>query len=143
MKGLGIWMGARAPHECGTRYGRGYCLRSITGAGTSADNGAGAGKEPLPPRSILVYVTSEVDNALGENVLKLPLLLALKRGFPPARITWVPGTSGGFYLANDLAPLVDGRIAEFITDLDIPTDPAPRRAWRSAAATRSSVAIST
>lgn len=74
-------------------------------------------------RSILVYVTSDVDNALGENVLKLPLLLALAAAFPGARIAWVPGTSGAFYLRHHLAPLVDGRIAEFITDLDIPTDP--------------------
>jgi ADP-heptose:LPS heptosyltransferase len=80
--------------------------------------------------SILVYVTSHVDNALGENVLKLPLLLALSAAFPAAKIAWVPGTSGEFYLQNNLAPLVDGRIAEFITDLDIPTDPrSALRAW--------------
>ena len=77
-------------------------------------------------RSILVYVTSDSDNALGENVLKLPLLLALAEAFPKARISWVPGTSGEFHLRSALAPLVGGRIAEFITDLAIPTD--PRRA---------------
>lgn len=79
----------------------------------------------LDPRSILVYITSDADNALGENVLKLPLLLALRSAFPLARIAWVPGTSGSFYLRNHLAPLVDGRIDEFITDLAIPTDPRP------------------
>jgi ADP-heptose:LPS heptosyltransferase len=77
----------------------------------------------LQVRSILVYVTSDVDNALGENVLKLPLLFALSDAFPDARIAWVPGTSGAFHLRHHLAPLVGGRIAEFITDLDIPTDP--------------------
>src|SRR5271165_2791019 len=77
----------------------------------------------MPVRSILVYVTSHVDNAIGENVIKLPLLLALSTGFPSAKISWVPGTSGAFYLQNELAPLVDGRISEFITDLDIPVDP--------------------
>jgi ADP-heptose:LPS heptosyltransferase len=77
-------------------------------------------------RSILVYVTSDVDNALGENVLKLPLLLALGHAFPRARISWVAGTSGAFYLRGALAPLVGGRIDEFITDLWVPTD--PRRA---------------
>ena len=41
----------------------------------------------------------------------------------PAPRSWVPGTSGEFYLQRSLAPLVDGRIAEFITDLDIPVDP--------------------
>jgi ADP-heptose:LPS heptosyltransferase len=77
----------------------------------------------MPVRSILVYVTSDVDNALGENVLKLPLLLALAQAFPMARIAWVPGTSGAFFLRDHLAPLVGGRIDEFITDLAIPTDP--------------------
>jgi ADP-heptose:LPS heptosyltransferase len=77
----------------------------------------------MPVASILVYVTSDADNALGENVLKLPLLLALAAGFPQAKISWVPGTTGDFHLRYDLAPLVDGHIAEFITDLDIPTDP--------------------
>ena len=79
--------------------------------------------DELPIRSILVYVTSDVDNALGENVLKLPLLLALGEAFPGARIAWVPGTSGALYLRESLAPLVGGRIDEFITDLAIPTDP--------------------
>src|SRR5260221_5520727 len=79
--------------------------------------------ETLTVRSILVYVTSDVDTALGENVLKLPLLLALSAVFPDARIAWVPGTSGEFCLRDSLAPLVGGRIDEFITDLAIPTDP--------------------
>ncbi len=83
----------------------------------------------MPVGSILVYVTSHVDNAIGENVIKLPLLLALSAGFPLAKISWVPGTSGAFYLQNELAPLVDGRISEFITDLEIPVD--PRRAIRA------------
>lgn len=82
--------------------------------------------------SILVYITSDADNALGENVLKLPLLLALTEAFPAARISWVPGTNGAFHLREVLAPLVQGRIAEFITDLDIPKDPRQSLplAWR-------------
>lgn len=85
----------------------------------------GRGSQPnaFTPRSILVYITSDADNALGENVLKLPLLLALCDAFPGAEISWVPGTSGAFYLRGQLAPLVGGRIAEFVTDLAIPTDP--------------------
>src|SRR5579862_5633840 len=78
-----------------------------------------------PVESILVYVTSDADNALGENVFKLPMLFALADAFPAARIAWVPGTSGAFYLQNVLAPLVGGRIHEFITDLAIPTEPWP------------------
>src|ERR1700758_66260 len=77
----------------------------------------------MPVRSILVYVTSDADNALGENVLKLPLLLALSTAFSSAKISWVPGTSGEFHLRRDLAPLVDGPISEFIPALDIPVDP--------------------
>jgi ADP-heptose:LPS heptosyltransferase len=84
----------------------------------------------MPVRSILVYVTSDVDNALGENVLKLPLLLALSEAFPMARIAWVPGTSGAFYLREALAPLVGGGIDEFITDLRIPTDPRAALFWK-------------
>jgi ADP-heptose:LPS heptosyltransferase len=87
---------------------------------------ARARRDRFELRSILVYITSDADNALGENVLKLPLLLALSEAFPEARISWVPGTSGEFYLRGQLAPLVDGRITEFITDLAVPTD--PRRA---------------
>jgi ADP-heptose:LPS heptosyltransferase len=86
----------------------------------------------VDPRSILVYITSDADNALGENVLKLPLLLALGTAFPSARIAWVPGTSGAYYLRGLLAPLVDGRIDEFITDLAIPTDPRPALRYRHA-----------
>jgi ADP-heptose:LPS heptosyltransferase len=56
-------------------------------------------------------------------------LLALSDAYPDARITWVPGTSGSFYLRTNLAPIVDGRIAEFITDLAIPKD--PRQSWRT------------
>ena len=84
------------------------------------------------PRAILVYITSDADDALGENVLKLPLLLALAQAFPAARIAWVPGTSGAFHLREALAPLAGGRIAEFVTDLAIPKEPAAalRLAWR-------------
>ena len=53
------------------------------------------------------------------------MLFALAEAFPKARIAWVPGTTGSFYLQNVLAPLVGGRIHEFITDLDIPTEPWP------------------
>ena len=97
--------------------------RGLSGAAPTACPEMAKPAETLTVRSILVYVTSDVDNALGENVLKLPLLLALDRAFPMARIAWVPGTSGAFYLRDSLAPLVGGRIEEFITDLAIPTDP--------------------
>jgi ADP-heptose:LPS heptosyltransferase len=34
--------------------------------------------------SILVYISSDVDNALGENIIKLPMILALADSFPGA-----------------------------------------------------------
>ncbi|HVM79975.1 MAG TPA: glycosyltransferase family 9 protein [Stellaceae bacterium] len=74
-------------------------------------------------QSILVYVSSGADDALGENIFKLPMVLALSEAFPEARISWVPGTSGSWFLQNQLAPLVGGRIHEFITDLTIPVEP--------------------
>jgi ADP-heptose:LPS heptosyltransferase len=70
--------------------------------------------------SILVYASGSVDSAMGENVFKLPMLIALAENFPEARISWVPGIGTRFFLQDQLAPLVDGRIHEFITDLDIP-----------------------
>jgi ADP-heptose:LPS heptosyltransferase len=88
-----------------------------------------------PIESILVYVSSGVDDALGENILKLPMLLALAEQFPAARISWVPGTSGFMFLEKHLAPLVGGRIHEFITDLDIPVEP-----WRGLSARRAILA---
>jgi ADP-heptose:LPS heptosyltransferase len=78
---------------------------------------------PMQCDSILVYVSSGVDDALGENIIKLPMILALAEAFPRARVSWVPGTSGAFHLQRHLAPLVGGRIHEFITDLDIPVEP--------------------
>ncbi len=73
------------------------------------------------PRSILVYISSHVDNALGENIIKLPFLRALKAAWPAARLTWVPGLGPAHY-AGGLAPLVDGLIDELVTDLDLPDD---------------------
>jgi ADP-heptose:LPS heptosyltransferase len=97
-----------------------------------------------PIESILVYVSSGVDDALGENVLKLPMLLALAAQFPAARIAWVPGTSGFMFLEKHLAPLVAGRIHEFITDLAIPVEPwAGLRARHAILARRFDLVIDT
>lgn len=75
----------------------------------------------MDPRSILIYISSHVDNALGENIIKLPFLRALKAAWPQARLTWVPGLGPAHY-AGSLAPLVEGLIDELITDLDLPAD---------------------
>jgi len=68
--------------------------------------------------TILVYVGNNPDDAIGENVLKLPLLGALKEAFPKARITWIAGI-GPAQFDGVLAPVVDGMIDEFITDFRI------------------------
>ena len=71
--------------------------------------------EGPPPRRVVV-----VDDRPFARLTELHVPPA---PFPAARIAWVPGTSGAFYLRDQLAPLVAGRIAEFITDLAVPTDP--------------------
>ncbi len=71
------------------------------------------------PETILVYVTSNPDDALGENIIKLPFLYALRTAYPKAKLTWVPGTGKAFYQTL-LQPLVDGQIDEIVTDLDLP-----------------------
>lgn len=75
--------------------------------------------EPFRPQTILVYVSSDPDDALGENVIKLPFLHALRASFPGARISWIAGTGTPLF-AGPLRPLVDGHIDELLTDLDLP-----------------------
>ncbi|GAB4181452.1 MAG: glycosyltransferase family 9 protein [Thalassobaculales bacterium] len=80
--------------------------------------------------SILVYISSDPDNALGENIIKLPFLRALRTAFPGARIAWVPGL-GPAKFAGPLAPLVEGQIDELICDLDLPRRWPAALGWRS------------
>jgi ADP-heptose:LPS heptosyltransferase len=68
--------------------------------------------------SILVYIGSNPDDAIGENILKLPFLRALVEGFPGARITWITG-AGPCQFQGVLSHVVDGRIAECVTDFHI------------------------
>jgi len=72
-------------------------------------------------RSILVYVGNNPDDAIGENVLKLPFLNALCSAYPDARITWIAGV-GPAQFQGVLANVVDGRIAEFLTDFRLSGD---------------------
>ncbi len=39
------------------------------------------------PGSILVYIGHNPDNALGENIIKLPFLRAIRQAFPDARVS--------------------------------------------------------
>ena len=79
--------------------------------------------------TILVYVDSSPDDAIGENILKLPFLRAIRRAFPTAHLSWIPGY-GPSHFEGRLAPLVHGMIDEVITDLYIDNKPAELlRSW--------------
>ena len=69
-------------------------------------------------KSILVYVGSNPDDAIGENVLKLPFLRVLKERYPDARITWIGGV-GPSQFQGVLASVIDGRVDECLTDFEI------------------------
>ncbi len=70
------------------------------------------------PKSVLVYVSSTPDDALGENLIKLPFLQAIRDIWPETRLTLVPGV-GPAHFQNVLRPYAEGVIDDFITDLDI------------------------
>jgi ADP-heptose:LPS heptosyltransferase len=68
--------------------------------------------------SILVYVGSNPDDAIGENILKLPFLRVLKEKYPDARITWIGGV-GPSQFQGILASVIDGQVDECLTDFEI------------------------
>ncbi|MBF0372876.1 MAG: glycosyltransferase family 9 protein [Alphaproteobacteria bacterium] len=74
------------------------------------------------PESILVYVGGNPDNAIGENVIKLPFLRAIREVWPKARLTWVPGV-GPAWFEGALAPMTGGLIDEIVTDLELGAAP--------------------
>jgi ADP-heptose:LPS heptosyltransferase len=84
--------------------------------------------KPLPPstatgaaesiKTILVYIGSNPDDAIGENILKLPFLRALRSAFPDARLTWIAGI-GACQFQGILSQIVDGMIDECLTDFRI------------------------
>ena len=65
-----------------------------------------------PPASILVYVGLD---AVGDGLMKLPFLRALRTAFPAARITWLAGKGHTVY-AGTLAPVVAGLVDEVLDD---------------------------
>ncbi|MDO8606805.1 MAG: glycosyltransferase family 9 protein [Phaeospirillum sp.] len=65
--------------------------------------------------SILVYVGLD---AVGDGLIKLPFVRALRAAFPQARITWMAG-KGHSVFADTLAPLVHGLIDEVIDEAHI------------------------
>jgi len=64
------------------------------------------------PASILVYVGLD---AVGDGLMKLPFLRALRAAFPAARIAWVAGKGPTVY-AGSLAPLVSGLLDEVLPE---------------------------
>lgn len=67
------------------------------------------------PASILVYVGLD---AVGDGLMKLPFLRALRTAFPQARITWMAGKGHTVY-AGSLAPLVGGLVDEVLDQAGI------------------------
>jgi ADP-heptose:LPS heptosyltransferase len=63
-------------------------------------------------RNILVYVDGDL---MGDGLMKLPMIRALRGGFPHAHISWCAGRHRSIF-ARDLAPFVRGLIDEVIED---------------------------
>lgn len=76
---------------------------------------ATAPRPDFVPETILVYVGAEL---IGDGLLKLPFLRALRNAFPAARVTWLAGKARTVF-AHELAPLVAGLIDEVIEDAGI------------------------
>ena len=64
------------------------------------------------PATILVYVGLD---AVGDGLMKLPFVRALRAAFPQARITWAAGKGPTVY-AGSLAPLVAGLLDEVLAE---------------------------
>ncbi len=69
-------------------------------------------KQPHSPETILVYVGGDL---VGDGLIKLPFVRALRHAFPDAHITWMAGVARTAY-AGILAPLVAGLIDETIEE---------------------------
>jgi ADP-heptose:LPS heptosyltransferase len=72
----------------------------------------------MKPFSILVYVGLDL---VGDALMKMPFVQALRATWPGARITWLAG-KGKTAFAGPLAPLVEGLIDEVIEDAGIGSD---------------------
>jgi ADP-heptose:LPS heptosyltransferase len=68
-----------------------------------------------PPRTILVYVGLDL---MGDGLMKLPFVRALRAAFPAAEITWLAGHGKTVY-SGPLKPLVAGLIDVVIEEAGI------------------------
>lgn len=64
------------------------------------------------PETIMVYVGGDL---IGDAVMKLPFLRALKGAWPKSKITWLAGVHKTAF-AHELSPLVDGLIETTIEE---------------------------
>ncbi len=62
------------------------------------------------PKTIMVYVGLD---RLGDSLLKLPFVQALRTAYPQAHITWVAGKETSVY-ASVMAPAVEGLLDEVV-----------------------------
>lgn len=67
------------------------------------------------PATVLVYAGLEL---LGDGLMKLPFVRALRNSYPQAHITWLAGKGKSAY-AGKLSPLVRGLLDEVIDDAGI------------------------
>jgi ADP-heptose:LPS heptosyltransferase len=67
------------------------------------------------PFSILVYVGLDL---VGDGLMKLPFLRALRAAYPDAHVTWLAGQGRTVY-ASTLAPLIAGLVDEVIEDAHV------------------------
>lgn len=67
------------------------------------------------PATILVYVGWD---RIGDGLMKLPFLRALRSAYPTARITWLAG-KGPTAFGDKLKPLTEGLIDEILEDAGI------------------------
>lgn len=65
--------------------------------------------------SLLVYVHNDL---LGDGLLKLPAIAALRPAFPDHRITWLSGCGRSIF-ANQLAPLIEGLVDKVEDQIDV------------------------
>jgi ADP-heptose:LPS heptosyltransferase len=70
---------------------------------------------PAAPRTILVYVGLDL---MGDALMKMPFVRALRETYPQAHITWLAG-KGKTVFSGPLAPLTKGLIDEVIEDAGI------------------------
>lgn len=67
------------------------------------------------PGSVLIYVGWDF---VGDGLMKLPFLRALRNAFPDAEITWLAGKGKSAY-AHTLAPLVGGLLDKVVEEADV------------------------